>query len=76
MFLFFRVLLLRISPQHLTSLWPIMVSELVSACSTFRQDWRFYKCLSFSLLFFGGVSFWYFKAGFLCAALAILDLAL
>uniref|UniRef100_A0A452RVA3 DOP1 leucine zipper like protein B n=1 Tax=Ursus americanus TaxID=9643 RepID=A0A452RVA3_URSAM len=30
MFLFFRVLLLRISPQHLTSLWPIMVSELVS----------------------------------------------
>ncbi|XP_066115515.1 protein dopey-2 isoform X1 [Saccopteryx bilineata] len=29
MFLFFRVLLLRISPQHLTSLWPIMVSELL-----------------------------------------------
>lgn len=29
MFLFFRVLLLRISPQHLTSLWPIMVTELV-----------------------------------------------
>lgn len=29
MFLFFRVLLLRISPQHLTSLWPIMVSELI-----------------------------------------------
>ncbi|XP_059542400.1 protein dopey-2 isoform X1 [Myotis daubentonii] len=31
MFLFFRVLLLRISPQHLTSLWPIMVSELIQA---------------------------------------------
>uniref|UniRef100_A0A8C3L1B6 DOP1 leucine zipper like protein B n=1 Tax=Chrysolophus pictus TaxID=9089 RepID=A0A8C3L1B6_CHRPC len=29
MFLLFRVLLLRISPQHLTSLWPIMVTELV-----------------------------------------------
>ncbi|KAM3837699.1 protein DOP1B isoform 2-T2 [Vipera latastei] len=29
MFLFFRVLLLRISPQHLTSLWPIMVTELI-----------------------------------------------
>lgn len=29
MFLMFRVLLLRISPQHLTSLWPIMVTELV-----------------------------------------------
>uniref|UniRef100_A0A672STT1 DOP1 leucine zipper like protein B n=1 Tax=Sinocyclocheilus grahami TaxID=75366 RepID=A0A672STT1_SINGR len=28
MFLMFRVLLLRISPQHLTSLWPIMVTEL------------------------------------------------
>uniref|UniRef100_A0A8C5CAJ6 DOP1 leucine zipper like protein B n=1 Tax=Gadus morhua TaxID=8049 RepID=A0A8C5CAJ6_GADMO len=28
-FLMFRVLLLRISPQHLTSLWPIMVTELV-----------------------------------------------
>ncbi|XP_016141946.1 protein dopey-2-like [Sinocyclocheilus grahami] len=29
MFLMFRVLLLRISPQHLTSLWPIMVTELM-----------------------------------------------
>ncbi|XP_031725287.1 protein dopey-2 isoform X2 [Anarrhichthys ocellatus] len=28
MFLMFRVLLLRISSQHLTSLWPIMVTEL------------------------------------------------
>ncbi|XP_063069952.1 protein dopey-2 isoform X2 [Engraulis encrasicolus] len=29
MFLMFRVVLLRISPQHLTSLWPIMVTELI-----------------------------------------------
>uniref|UniRef100_A0A8C7CMY3 DOP1 leucine zipper like protein B n=1 Tax=Oncorhynchus kisutch TaxID=8019 RepID=A0A8C7CMY3_ONCKI len=29
MFLTFRVLMLRISPQHLTSLWPIMVTELI-----------------------------------------------
>uniref|UniRef100_A0A673XE69 DOP1 leucine zipper like protein B n=1 Tax=Salmo trutta TaxID=8032 RepID=A0A673XE69_SALTR len=29
MFLTFRVLVLRISPQHLTSLWPIMVTELI-----------------------------------------------
>ncbi|KAJ8352474.1 hypothetical protein SKAU_G00239500 [Synaphobranchus kaupii] len=29
MFLTFRVLLLKISPQHLTSLWPIMVTELI-----------------------------------------------
>ncbi|XP_034043163.1 protein dopey-2 isoform X2 [Thalassophryne amazonica] len=28
-FLMFRVLSLRISPQHLTSLWPIMVTELI-----------------------------------------------
>ncbi|KAJ8013148.1 hypothetical protein DPEC_G00050280 [Dallia pectoralis] len=28
-FLTFRVLVLRISPQHLTSLWPIMVTELI-----------------------------------------------
>ncbi|KAM9298088.1 protein DOP1A isoform 4-T4 [Morus bassanus] len=27
-FLFFRVLLLRMSPQHLTSLWPTMITEL------------------------------------------------
>lgn len=31
MFLMFRVLLLRISFQHLTSLWPIMVTELIRA---------------------------------------------
>ncbi|CAN9497675.1 unnamed protein product [Ophioblennius macclurei] len=31
MFLMFRVLLLRISLQHLTSLWPIMVTELIRA---------------------------------------------
>ncbi|XP_015219301.2 protein dopey-2 [Lepisosteus oculatus] len=31
MFFTFRVLLLRISPQHLTSLWPIMVTELIQA---------------------------------------------
>uniref|UniRef100_A0A673WYB4 DOP1 leucine zipper like protein B n=1 Tax=Salmo trutta TaxID=8032 RepID=A0A673WYB4_SALTR len=30
MFLTFRVLMLRISPQHLTSLWPIMVTELTA----------------------------------------------
>lgn len=30
-FLFFRVLLLRMSPQHLTSLWPTMITELVSS---------------------------------------------
>lgn len=29
MYLMFRVLLLRVSSQHLTSLWPIMVTELV-----------------------------------------------
>uniref|UniRef100_A0A8C3G3C1 DOP1 leucine zipper like protein B n=1 Tax=Cyclopterus lumpus TaxID=8103 RepID=A0A8C3G3C1_CYCLU len=37
MFLMFRVLLLRISSQHLTSLWPIMVTELVR--SHLLRDW-------------------------------------
>uniref|UniRef100_A0A7N8WNE0 DOP1 leucine zipper like protein B n=1 Tax=Mastacembelus armatus TaxID=205130 RepID=A0A7N8WNE0_9TELE len=37
MFLMFRVLLLRISSQHLTSLWPIMVTELVR--SHLRRVW-------------------------------------
>lgn len=48
MFLFFRVLLLRISPQHLTSLWPIMVSELVSTNILYpgKQRWNFEKWLS------------------------------
>lgn len=32
-FLFFRVLLLRMSPQHLTSLWPTMITELVITVS-------------------------------------------
>eukprot|EP00070_Physeter_catodon_P041545 XP_028348439.1 protein dopey-2 isoform X2 [Physeter catodon] len=38
MFLFFRVLLLRISPQHLTSLWPIMVSELIQTFLQLEED--------------------------------------
>nr|XP_054360074.1 protein dopey-2 isoform X4 [Mirounga angustirostris] len=38
MFLFFRVLLLRISPQHLTSLWPIMVSELIQIFIQLEED--------------------------------------
>ncbi|KAH0624841.1 hypothetical protein JD844_032690 [Phrynosoma platyrhinos] len=38
MFLFFRVLLLRISPQHLTSLWPIMVTELIQAFLQLEEE--------------------------------------
>ncbi|XP_077198772.1 protein DOP1B [Paroedura picta] len=38
MFLFFRVLLLRISPQHLTSLWPIMVTELIQTFMQLEED--------------------------------------
>ncbi|XP_054830579.1 protein dopey-2 isoform X2 [Eublepharis macularius] len=38
MFLFFRVLLLRISPQHLTSLWPIMVTELIQTFIQLEED--------------------------------------
>ncbi|XP_067897247.1 protein dopey-2 isoform X2 [Heterodontus francisci] len=38
MFLTFRVLLMRISPQHLTSLWPIMVTELVQVFMQLEED--------------------------------------
>ncbi|XP_067849370.1 protein dopey-2 isoform X2 [Heptranchias perlo] len=38
MFLTFRVLLMRISPQHLTSLWPIMVIELVQVFMQLEED--------------------------------------
>nr|DBA34506.1 TPA: hypothetical protein GDO54_002057 [Pyxicephalus adspersus] len=38
MFLFFRVLLLRISPQHLTSLWPIMVTEMIHVFVQLQED--------------------------------------
>uniref|UniRef100_A0A8C5WDK4 DOP1 leucine zipper like protein A n=1 Tax=Leptobrachium leishanense TaxID=445787 RepID=A0A8C5WDK4_9ANUR len=37
-FLFFRVLLLRMSPQHLTSLWPTMITELVQVCLLMEQE--------------------------------------
>ncbi|XP_058503441.1 protein dopey-1 isoform X1 [Solea solea] len=37
-FLFFRVLLLRISPQHLTSLWPTMITELVQVFLLMEQE--------------------------------------
>ncbi|XP_059506163.1 protein dopey-2 isoform X2 [Stegostoma tigrinum] len=38
MFLTFRVLLMRISPQHLTSLWPIMVTELVQVFMQLEEE--------------------------------------
>ncbi|XP_076975226.1 protein DOP1B isoform X2 [Tamandua tetradactyla] len=38
MFLFFRVLLLRVSPQHLTSLWPIMVTELIQTFIQLEEE--------------------------------------
>ncbi|XP_027146759.1 protein dopey-2 isoform X2 [Larimichthys crocea] len=38
MFLMFRVLLLRISSQHLTSLWPIMVTELIRIFSRLEKS--------------------------------------
>ncbi|XP_024938328.1 protein dopey-1 homolog isoform X2 [Cephus cinctus] len=37
-FLCFRVLLLRISPQHATSLWPVIVSELVQVFLHIEQE--------------------------------------
>lgn len=37
-FLCFRVLLLRMSPQHVTSLWPVIVSELVQVFLHIEQE--------------------------------------
>lgn len=37
-FLCFRVLLLRMSPQHATSLWPVIVSELVQVFLHIEQE--------------------------------------
>lgn len=37
-FLCFRVLLLRMSPQHATSLWPVIVSELVQVFLYIEQE--------------------------------------
>ncbi|KAM3852165.1 protein DOP1A [Vipera latastei] len=37
-FLFFRVLLLRMSPKHLTSLWPTMITELVQVFLLMEQE--------------------------------------
>ncbi|CAH2249210.1 Hypothetical predicted protein [Pelobates cultripes] len=37
-FLFFRLLLLRMSPQHLTSLWPTMITELVQVFLLMEQE--------------------------------------
>ncbi|KAH3737095.1 hypothetical protein DPMN_043671 [Dreissena polymorpha] len=34
-FLCFRVLMLRVSPQHLTSMWPTIITELVSRIIVF-----------------------------------------
>ena len=37
-FMCFRVLLLRMSPQHLTSLWPVMISEIVHVLLQMESD--------------------------------------
>ena len=48
-FLFFRVLLLRMSPQHLTSLWPTMITELVREHTLGTQQ-RLVEALLFASL--------------------------
>ncbi|KAI4805249.1 hypothetical protein KUCAC02_009875 [Chaenocephalus aceratus] len=46
MFLMFRVLLLRISSQHLTSLWPIMVTELIRVFARLEKALQLEKDIS------------------------------
>lgn len=37
-FLCFRVLLLRLSPDHVTSLWPIIIAEMVQVFLAIEQE--------------------------------------
>lgn len=37
-FLCFRVLLLRMSPDHVTSLWPIIIAEMVQVFLAMEQE--------------------------------------
>ena len=37
-FLCFRVLLLRMSPDHVTSLWPIIIAEMVQVFLAIEQE--------------------------------------
>ena len=37
-FLCFRVLVLRMSPQHLTSLWPTIITEMVQVFLQIEQE--------------------------------------
>lgn len=37
-FLCFRVLLLRMSPDHVTSLWPIIIAEMVQVFLSLEQE--------------------------------------
>ena len=37
-FLCFRVILVRMSPQHVTSLWPIIITEMVQIFSYLEQE--------------------------------------
>ncbi|XP_051761489.1 protein dopey-2 [Ctenopharyngodon idella] len=71
MFLMFRVLLLRISPQHLTSLWPIMVTELIRIFNRLEKTLVDDKEVSKSKLRGG-----HDKNGLLCFPQAELDMYL
>ena len=37
-FLCFRVILIRMSPQHVTSLWPLIITEMVVIFSYLEQE--------------------------------------
>ncbi|XP_051564848.1 protein dopey-2-like [Myxocyprinus asiaticus] len=71
MFLMFRVLLLRISSQHLTSLWPIMVTELIRIFNRLEKTLLDDKEVSKSKLRGG-----HEKNGLLCFPQAELDMYL
>jgi hypothetical protein len=58
-FLCFRVLLLRMSPQHIVLFWPTIVSEMVQVLmqmeldlSTDSEEFRYNHCFIYVVIFF------------------------
>lgn len=71
MFLMFRVLLLRISSQHLTSLWPIMVTELVRSQTLRPWDLDSYRWTQYRMSVFFLIPIFFFNLFFRFAFLHV-----
>uniref|UniRef100_A0A665U1Y4 Uncharacterized protein n=1 Tax=Echeneis naucrates TaxID=173247 RepID=A0A665U1Y4_ECHNA len=75
-FLMFRVLLLRISSQHLTSLWPIMVTELIRIFARLEKALQLAKVVRGALDRNGPVNFSQAELDMYLSACKFLDTSL